>query len=167
MTISDEIKTKLTKATRGEKETKQKRAKMAVMSSTMGYRNGILSPQNLHFPKSMIYPIIGMLNCGGTGFLQTGQKDDGKTIDIFRGIRYMQTFKKLPMTLPKKNMNIVIKVFIVIKSTKVAIRRSTLSFKQKFFLKTFNFCDKPKYKIYFSQFFVFFNMLIIQYLTTL
>jgi len=35
-----------------------------------------------------------------------GQRDPGKIIETFSGIRVMQTFRKLPITIPnrKKNM---------------------------------------------------------------
>jgi hypothetical protein len=37
------------------------------------------------------------------GLLHAGQWDEGNTIDIFAGMRTIQTFKKLPIALPTTN----------------------------------------------------------------
>jgi hypothetical protein len=34
-----------------------------------------------------------------------GQREPGKTIDFSSGIRVMQTFRKLPMIVPKRKIN--------------------------------------------------------------
>src|SRR5271165_5380540 len=36
------------------------------------------------------------------GFLQRGQRDPGETIEMPSGMREMQTFRKLPMQMPKR-----------------------------------------------------------------
>jgi len=45
---------------------------------------------------------MGTLSYGMMGFLQRGQRDAGETIEIPSGIREMQTFRKLPMQMPKR-----------------------------------------------------------------
>ena len=44
----------------------------------------------------------GMLSYGLIAVLQTGQCDAGSTIDSALGMRRMQTFKKLPTTMPNR-----------------------------------------------------------------
>jgi hypothetical protein len=39
--------------------------------------------------------------------LQFGQNEEGKTMDIFFGILYIQTLKKLPKIKPKTNIAII------------------------------------------------------------
>lgn len=66
-----------------------------------------------------------MLNWGGTGLLHAGQKDDGKTIEIFLGRRYIHTFKKLPITAPKKKTKMIDTISILLKSIREFFERST------------------------------------------
>jgi len=42
-----------------------------------------------------------MLSYALIGLLQEGHREDGHMIDLLRGIRYMQTFKKEPISAPK------------------------------------------------------------------
>ena len=44
-----------------------------------------------------------MLSYHAIGRVQCGQREPGNTMDCSRGIRTMQTFKKLPMQLPSAN----------------------------------------------------------------
>ena len=55
-------------------------------------------------PPSSSQLTTGMLSYGLICVLQAVQCDDGSTTDSSRGIRRMQTFKKLPITSPSKNM---------------------------------------------------------------
>lgn len=73
--------------------------------------------------------MIGILNCGGTGLLHAGQKEDGKTIEIFLGRRYIQTFRKLPITAPKKKTKMIVTTSIMLKSIRELFERSTYLYK--------------------------------------
>jgi hypothetical protein len=73
-----------------------------VKSSTEGYISEIGVWQVRHFPRNISQLITGTLSYGFTRFLQFGHREAGNTIDTPAGIRVMQTFKKLPVTSPKR-----------------------------------------------------------------
>ena len=77
-----------------------------VASSTSGYITEIRSPHARHFPLSQVHPKTGTLSYGLIAVPHFGQRDPGEIIEMSSGIRVMQTFRKLPMTIPnrKKNM---------------------------------------------------------------
>jgi hypothetical protein len=55
-----------------------------------------------HFPRSHSQANTGTLSYGLIGVSHLGQRDPGEIIDISSGIRVMQTFRKLPITSPKR-----------------------------------------------------------------
>jgi hypothetical protein len=62
------------------------------------------SPHSRHFPRSHSQENTGTLSYQWMGVWHLGQRDPGNTIENFSGIRTMQTFRKLPMMLPSKNI---------------------------------------------------------------
>jgi len=73
-----------------------------VLNSIKGYIGEIGCPHARHFPRSHSHPNTGTLSYGLIAVLQRGQRDPGETMDISSGIRMMQTFRKLPTTMPNK-----------------------------------------------------------------
>src|SRR5687768_2120661 len=63
-------------------------------------------------PRSHRYPRIGMLSYGFTGDSQCGQCEPGHMSDLRRGSLWMQTFRKLPTTVPNIVMRTADAVFI-------------------------------------------------------
>lgn len=74
-------------------------------NSTSGYIPEIGFLQFRHFPRSTSQLSTGTLSYGRIGAAHFGHADAGITIDLFAGIRRMQTFRKLPMINPKANTN--------------------------------------------------------------
>ncbi len=73
-----------------------------VASSTSGYIAEIGCPHERHLPRSHSQPKTGTLSYGLIGVRQRGQRELGDTTDNPSGIRAMQTFRKLPNTIPNK-----------------------------------------------------------------
>ena len=67
-----------------------------------GYIGEIGRAQLRHLPRRVNQPKTGMLSYGLMGDLQRGQREPGETIDSPSGMRVMQTFRKLPITMPKR-----------------------------------------------------------------
>src|SRR2546425_2228854 len=59
-----------------------------------------------HRPRSQRKLKIGMLSYQAIAVLHCGHRDPGRTMDSRRGRRWMQTFKKLPMTAPTSTATI-------------------------------------------------------------
>ncbi len=79
------------------------RTKMApVRNSMMGYIGEMGRAQVRHLPRSQSHPRIGTLSYGLIGVLQRGQREAGETMDSPSGMREIHTFRKLPMTMPKR-----------------------------------------------------------------
>jgi hypothetical protein len=73
-----------------------------VANSTSGYIGEMGSPQLRHLPRRISQPKTGMLSWGLIGLRQRGQREPGETMERPSGMREMQTFRKLPMTMPKR-----------------------------------------------------------------
>lgn len=71
-------------------------------SSTDGYIGEMGARQLRHLPRRISQLITGTLSYGFTRFPQLGHREAGATMDTPAGIRVMQTFKKLPITSPKR-----------------------------------------------------------------
>ena len=78
------------------------RNKSPVSNSTSGYIGEIGYPHDRHFPPSHSHANTGTLSYALMGVSQRGHRDRGVTIDTPSGIRVMQTFRKLPSTIPKR-----------------------------------------------------------------
>src|ERR1700739_3406710 len=79
------------------------RTKIApVRNSTVGYIGDIGRWQFRHFPRRRNHPKTGMLSYGLMGVPQRGQREAGETMETPSGMRVIQTFKKLPMTMPNR-----------------------------------------------------------------
>jgi len=76
-----------------------------VLNSIRGYIGEMGNPHARHFPRSHSHPNIGTLSYGLIGVLHRGQRELGETMDISSGIRVMQTFRKLPTTIPNRKKN--------------------------------------------------------------
>src|SRR5258708_38205181 len=59
-------------------------------------------PQLRHLPRSIRQLKAGMLSYGLIGWRQRGEREPGETMETPSGMREMQTFRKLPMTMPKR-----------------------------------------------------------------
>src|SRR6202790_5736817 len=73
-----------------------------VANSTSGYMGEMGSPQLRHLPRRSSQPKTGMLSYGLIGLRQRGEREPGETMERPSGMREMQTFRKLPMTMPKR-----------------------------------------------------------------
>ena len=81
----------------------------AVNNSTVMYRNDIFPLQKRHFPLNSMKLTAGILSYQEIVCSQCGQWEGGLTTDSDLGIRYMQTFRKLPIIKPEiKVKNIII-----------------------------------------------------------
>src|SRR5271163_3067372 len=67
-----------------------------------GYIGEIGSAQERHLPPSHSQPKIGTLSYALIGVKQRGQREPGATIESPSGMREMHTFRKLPITIPKR-----------------------------------------------------------------
>ena len=61
-----------------------------------------------HLPPSQIHPNTGTLSYHRIAVPHFGHFDAGATIDTSSGIRKMQTFRKLPITIPNRNTKMTI-----------------------------------------------------------
>src|SRR5215472_3556075 len=77
-----------------------------VASSTSGYIREIGSPHARHFPRSQNHANTGTLSDHLMAVPHFGQREPGEIIEISSGIRVMQTFRKLPITIPNRKKNI-------------------------------------------------------------
>ena len=68
----------------------------------MGYIGEMGRAQVRHLPRRSSQPKTGMLSYGLIGVRQRGQREPGETMERPSGMREMQTFRKLPMTMPKR-----------------------------------------------------------------
>src|SRR5271167_5220886 len=68
----------------------------------MGYIGEMGSAQDRHLPPNQSQPRIGTLSYGLMGVKQRGHRDPGATIESPSGMREMHTFRKLPITIPKR-----------------------------------------------------------------
>src|ERR1700739_2649954 len=59
-------------------------------------------PQLRHLPRRFSQLKTGMLSYGLIGLRQRGHREPGETMETPSGMREMQTFRKLPMTMPKR-----------------------------------------------------------------
>src|ERR1700757_4377793 len=59
-------------------------------------------PQLRHLPRRISQPKTGMLSYGLIGLRQRGHREPGEMMETPSGMREMQTFRKLPMTMPKR-----------------------------------------------------------------
>src|SRR5258708_14214251 len=59
-------------------------------------------PQLRHLPRKISQLKTGMLSYGLIGLRQRGHREPGETMETPSGMREMQTFRKLPMTMPKR-----------------------------------------------------------------
>src|SRR5258708_34214956 len=73
-----------------------------VANSTSGYIGEMGKPQLRHLPRKISQLKTGMLSYGLIGLRQRGQREPGETMERPSGMREMQTFRKLPMTMPKR-----------------------------------------------------------------
>src|ERR1700687_1685563 len=73
-----------------------------VLSSITGYIGEMGCPHARHLPRSQSQANTGTLSYGLIGVVQFGQREPGETMDIASGIRVMQTFRKLPITMPNR-----------------------------------------------------------------
>src|SRR5260221_8340959 len=73
-----------------------------VANSTTGYIGEMGEPQLRHLPRRISQPKRGMLSYGLIGLRQRGHREPGETMETPSGMREMQTFRKLPMTMPKR-----------------------------------------------------------------
>ena len=79
---------------------KQARNNPAVSTSTMRYRRAMRSPQWAQRPRSRTKLATGILRHHGMEAPHRRQCEPGETMDSSRGMRVMQTFRKLPETSP-------------------------------------------------------------------
>ena len=81
-----------------------------VINSTKGYWKEIFDLQLRHLPPKTKKLNTGILSYHLILLLQLKQCDAGHTTEILAGILYMQTFKKLPITIPKTKERIKINI---------------------------------------------------------
>ena len=67
-------------------------------------------PQVRHLPRSQSQPKIGTLSYQFMSVWHRGHREAGATMETSSGIRKMQTFRKLPITMPKRKMKAMTKV---------------------------------------------------------
>jgi len=77
-----------------------------VTNSTSGYISEIGSPHARHFPRNRSHPNTGTLSVHWIAVPHFGQREPGEIIETSSGIRVMQTFRKLPITIPNRKKNI-------------------------------------------------------------
>src|SRR6266436_2321381 len=75
-------------------------------------------PQFRHLPRKISQPKTGMLSYGLIGLRQRGHREPGETTETPSGMREMQTFRKLPMTMPKRKKKNGITVSTLPQATK-------------------------------------------------
>ena len=78
--------------------------KIPFAASIRGYWTESLAPHLRHLPRSARKLITGIISYHFRRYPQLMQWEPVFTISSFSGIRKMQTFKKLPITMPKRNM---------------------------------------------------------------
>lgn len=78
--------------------------KIPFAASIRGYWTESLAPHLRHFPRSARKLNIGTMSYHFRWYPQLIQWEDIFTISSFFGMRKMQTFKKLPITMPKRNI---------------------------------------------------------------
>src|SRR5215467_9471826 len=77
-----------------------------VASSTRGYITEIGAPHARHLPRSHSHANTGTLSDHLIAIPHFGHREPGEIIEISSGIRVMQTFRKLPITIPNRKKNI-------------------------------------------------------------
>lgn len=78
--------------------------KIPFAASIRGYWTESLAPHLRHFPRNARKLNIGTMSYHFRWYPQLIQWEDIFTISSFFGMRKMQTFKKLPITMPKRNI---------------------------------------------------------------
>ena len=81
-----------------------------MVSSTKGYIGEMGRLQVRHLPRSKSQLKTGTLSYQFMGVWHRGHREAGATMEKSSGIRKMQTFRKLPITMPKKKMKAMTKV---------------------------------------------------------
>jgi hypothetical protein len=69
------------------------------------YLGEILEPQKRHFPRRIIQLNIGNMSYHFSRLPQEKQWEGSLTMDWCSGVRYITTFRKLPIAEPKRNTN--------------------------------------------------------------
>ena len=83
--------------------TNTKPTSAAVRNSTSGYRKEMGLRHRAHFPRSARKLATGMFSYHRINAWHRGHRDRGLTMDFPRGIRWMQTFAKLPNPAPTRS----------------------------------------------------------------
>src|SRR5947209_19603175 len=68
----------------------------------------IFTPQARHLPRSQSQPKTGTLSYHLIGVAHFGHLEAGATMETSSGMRRMQTFRKLPITMPKRKTKMMI-----------------------------------------------------------